>query len=207
MSFRIGLISDVHACPAPVEEAMALFRRRRVDKIICVGDIAGYNDQLEATVDLLVKNDCEAIIGNHDQAYLEEDKNGQNAECRDYLRSLPAVREYFIENKRIYVVHAQPPNSQHGGIKLLDENGRIIDRQRQRWSKALDDFAREILIVGHTHQVFFEPLGNTLVINPGSSVYNHSCAILNLPDLTVDFYTLSGSEILKSWNWSMLARN
>lgn len=207
MPTRIGLISDVHACPAPVEEAMALFEHWQVDKIICAGDIAGYNNRLEATVDLLIKKDCEAIIGNHDQAYLEEHENGQDARCRDYLQALPRVLEYSVEDKSIYVCHAHPPDSQHGGIKLLDEQGKIIDRQKQHWSRTLKDFAHDILIVGHTHQVFAEQLGKALVVNPGSSVYNHSCAILNLPDLAVDFYNLSGREILKSWNWSMLARD
>ena len=207
MPTRIGLISDVHACPAPVEEAMALFENWQVDKIICAGDIAGYNNQLEATVDLLINNDCDAIIGNHDQSYLEEKENEQNSKCWDYLQALPEVLKYCVENKSIYVVHAHPPISQHGGMKLLDENGKIIDQQIQRWRTTLKDFACDILIVGHTHQVFAEQLGNALVVNPGSSVYNHSCAILNLPDLTVDFYNLSGSEILKSWNWGMLVKN
>ncbi len=207
MPTRIGLISDVHACPAPVEEAMVLFAHWQVDKIICAGDIAGYNNQLEATVDLLIKHDCEAIIGNHGQSYLEESESEHNSKCRDYLQALPEVLEYCIEDKSLYVVHAHPPVSQHGGMKLLDENGRIIEQQIQHWRRELKDFAADVLIVGHTHQVFAEKLGNVLVVNPGSTVYNHSCAILNLPDLRVDFYNLSGSEILKSWNWGMLVRN
>jgi putative phosphoesterase len=185
---------------------MALFDHWQVDKIICAGDIAGYNDQLEPTVDLLIGNDCDAIIGNHGQTYLEENEREQNPKCWDYLQALPEVLEYRVENKSIYVVHAQPPVSQHGGLKLLDQNGKIIDQQIQSWSRALQDFAYDILIVGHTHQVFAERLGNAFVVNPGSSAYNHSCAILNLPDLTVDFYNLSGNEILKSWNWGMLVR-
>ena len=101
MTTRIGLISDLHACPAPVEEAMALFDHWQVDKIICAGDIAGYNDQLEPTVDLLIGNDCDAIIGNHDQSYLEENENEQNSKCRDYLQALPDVLEYCVENKNL----------------------------------------------------------------------------------------------------------
>ena len=207
MSTRIGLISDVHASPAPVEEAMILFERERVDKIICPGDIAGYNDQLEETIDFLIKNDCDTIIGNHDQSYLVENENEEDSKCWNYLHALPEVLEYSIEDKSIYVVHAHPPVSQHGGIKLLDVDGEIIDEQKKYWNNELKNFAHDVLIVGHTHQVFAEQLGNTLVINPGSSAYNHSCAILNLPELTVDFYALSGNEILKSWNWGMIVRN
>jgi predicted phosphodiesterase len=41
-----------------------------------------------------------------------------------------------------------------------------------------------VLVVGHTHQVFAETVGGVLVVNPGSSAFNHSCAILSLPDCT-----------------------
>ena len=37
---KIGLISDVHAAPGPVAEAIRIFRRESVDRIICAGDIA-----------------------------------------------------------------------------------------------------------------------------------------------------------------------
>lgn len=186
---------------------MAIFEREQVDKIICGGDIAGYNDELKPTIELLIKHQCDTIIGNHDQIYLDKELNEQNLDCSSYLQALPEVLEYDIEEKSIYVVHAHPPLSQHGGIKLLDENGEIIDEQVQHWSDKLNEFAYDVLIVGHTHQVFAEQIANTLVINPGSSVYNHSCAILNLPEMTVDFYGLSSKSILKSWNWGMLVRD
>ena len=46
-----------------------------------------------------------------------------------------------------------------------------------------------------------------MLINPGSSVFNHSCAILELPSMQVDFFSLEGRDILKSWNFSMLFRS
>jgi predicted phosphodiesterase len=58
-----------------------------------------------------------------------------------------------------------------------------------------------VLIVGHTHQVFTEYLGDILVINPGSSAFNHSCAILHLPEMRVQTFALSGKAIERTWNW------
>ena len=51
MSTRIGLISDPHATAAPVAEALSLFKAAEVDSIFCAGDIAGYGNELEATLD------------------------------------------------------------------------------------------------------------------------------------------------------------
>ena len=47
----------------------------------------------------------------------------------------------------------------------------------------MKDIQGKVLLVGHTHQVFCEQLGNTLVINPGSTRFKRTCAILSLPDL------------------------
>ena len=206
MTTKLGLISDVHAAPAPLREALSIFKREQVDLVICAGDIAGYFDELEATVDLLREHECAVIIGNHDQAWVESHADEAGSSCFQFLDSLPETLQYEFEGKRVYVVHAHPPASQHGGIKLLDVDGRLLDAQRDYWSLALDSMECDILIVGHTHQVFSEQLGNTLLINPGSTQFNHSCMILTLPDMNVTTYTLEGKQLLKSWNWGKFIR-
>ena len=64
----------------------------------------------------------------------------------------------------------------------------------------------DILIVGHTHQVYHERLGDILVINPGSTPYNYSCMILSLPACETELFGLLGKEVRKVWNWGMLVR-
>jgi len=39
-------------------------------------------------------------------------------------------------------------------------------------------------------------------VNPGSSAFNHSCAILHLPQMTMQVFPLSGKAIEKNWIWS-----
>lgn len=197
---KIGLIGDPHASSAPVAEALAIFQREQVDSIWCTGDIAGYGEQLAATIRLLEDNGCQAILGNHEIWYLEKLPATADAKTIDYLNSLPLVMHKTMEGKRLYMVHASPPDSMMDGIRLLDQYGNIIEAERQAWSERLGAFAHDILIVGHTHQVFAETLGKTLVINPGSTQFNHSCAVLCLPDATVQWFALSGQDIRKSWN-------
>jgi len=207
MPTKIGLLSDVHACPAPVQEALSIFDREKVDKIICPGDIAGYFEDLDATINLLVKNDCDAIIGNHDQKWLYNNASETSSKSYQYLRNLPQSLKYNIEGKTIFVVHAHPPDSQHGGIKLLDVNGEIIPDRVKHWTNELENFSYDILIVGHTHQVFAEQINNVFVLNPGSTQFNHTCMILNLPEMTVQTFSLSDKEPLMSWNFSMFIHN
>jgi putative phosphoesterase len=207
VSTRIGLLSDVHAKPAPVAEALSIFKREHVDSIICPGDIAGYFDDVKAVIDLLVQSNCKTIIGNHDQSYIESHQGEKNSTEYRFLDALPETLEYEIEGKRVYVVHAHPPDSQHGGIKLLDVDGELIPEQIEYWQQALKGLDYDVLIVGHTHQVFAEQLGDVLVINPGSTQFNHTCMILALPEMTVQTFALQGMDPVKSWNWGKFVHN
>jgi predicted phosphodiesterase len=229
----IGLISDVHATPEPVAQALRIFRNAGVKQVLCAGDVAGYSQpgfarsgssrsdssqpdygaQLEATISLIDQPFCHTIIGNHDLSdlskYEQADDNTEqqvkhgslSGQSLSFLKQLPACYQMESEGKSLYMVHAQPPDGYHGGIKLLDKNGLLIPQQLTLWSERLQSFDYDVLVVGHTHQVFAEYLGDTLVINPGSSVFNNSCAILRLPEMSVEMIPLSGKEITRTWNW------
>lgn len=200
---KLGLISDPHAYPEPVAEALSIFKQEQVDAIWCTGDITGYGEGLEKTIRLLQESDCQVILGNHEINYLQKSSKVIDTDISSYLGSLPRVIQQNIEGKTVYMVHASPPNSLMDGIRLLDQQGCIIESEKQDWTTRLSDFEHDVLIVGHTHQVFAEILGSTLVINPGSSQFNHSCAVLSFPDLNVQWFALSGQSIKKSWNWGM----
>ena len=197
----IGLLSDVHATPAPVAEALSIFEREGVEQVFCVGDIAGYRDELEPTVALLVESGCQSVIGNHDLQYLDHLEDDVDDPSAAYFRQLPAFIDTSIEGLQVYLVHAHPPDACHGGIKLLDRQGEVQSDRVAQWTQALETFDAHVLVVGHTHQVFAEQVGTTLVVNPGSSAFNHSCAILRLPEMTVQVFPLSGKAIEKTWNW------
>ena len=204
MTTRLGLVSDVHSRPAPLREALELFRREGVDEIVCAGDIAGYFDTLRPTVDLLIDYGCRTIAGNHDQSWLEQAGDDADRVVRDYLAGLPETLEFECDGKRILVVHAEPPARQSGGIRLLDADGGVRPDRRELWDAALAGLGHDVLIVGHTHQVYAEMLGGVFVVNPGSSAFNHSCMILTLPELVVETRALGGRDIVKCWNFGML---
>lgn len=203
MSTKIGLISDVHATAGPVQEALAVFQRQRVDRVFCGGDIAGYGTELDETVDLLIRSGCDTIMGNHDLWYLDNPADGKAELVVAFLEKLPLWLQVTFEGKRIYFVHASPPQSLMEGITLLDENAQILADRKTWWRDELEGSEFDVLVVGHTHQVFVEQLDNVLVINPGSTKFNHTCAILSLPELEIQIYPLSNKNPVRVWNWSM----
>ena len=204
MSAKIGLISDIHATAAPLREALTVCEQERVDLVLCAGDIAGYGTELEQSVELLAESSCITILGNHDIRQVDHQIEGQGKEVATYFSDLPVTWESTIEGKRIFMVHASPPRSMSRGITLLDQYEQIMPEAKERWTRELAGYDFDVLIVGHTHQVFAEKLGDILVINPGSTVFNHTCAILSLPDLNVRTVPLSGKTPRKVWHWGMM---
>ncbi len=203
MSVKIGLISDVHATPDPVKEALSVFQDEHVEFSICAGDIAGYGNELGQTLQLLVDSECQMILGNHDVWFLDSVTTKENKWIADLYNSTPFTLDFLIEGKKIYVVHASPPSSLKNGIKLLDKEGKLLLDQKDQWQTNIEQYGYDVIIVGHTHQVFAEQLGRTLLINPGSTVYNHTCAILTLPEMDVQIFPLSNQEPVLTWNWGM----
>jgi putative phosphoesterase len=203
VSVKIGLIADVHATAAPVREALAVFRREGVASILCPGDFAGYGTELEATVELLRARGCRAVLGNHDLWWLSGPDRMAGGPVETYLRHLPTVIELSVAGKELYMVHASPPESLLDGIRLLDEDGALIPAQKDFWTDYLKPFPFDVLVVGHTHQVFAERLGSVLVVNPGSTRFNHTCAILSLPAMEIRFIPLGGRRPVPAWNWGM----
>jgi len=206
VTVQIGLLSDPHATPGPLREALAIFRREGVDAVLCAGDIAGYGPELEQTVELLLAGGCRSVLGNHDLWWLEGSGAVATAAAADYLRALPTVLEWSVADKRLYMVHGSPPASLEEGIRLLDERAAPIPEQVARWRDALRGFAFDLLVVGHTHQVFAERLGDVLVVNPGSTSFNHTCAVVRLPGMEVRFFPLGGRMPVLTWNWGMERR-
>ncbi len=200
----IGLISDIHATAAPLLEALKIFERESVDLVLCLGDIAGYGTELELSIELLIERDCITLLGNHDVWYLNKNIGRMEKWVESFFHNLPKTWESTVEGKKIYAVHASPPTFTSKGITLLDQFGKIMLNKKEQWRLDLEDLNFDVLIVGHTHQVFAELLGETLLINPGSTKLNNSCATLSLPEGKVQFFSLSGKTTRKIWHWGMM---
>ncbi len=204
MTAKIGLISDIHSASGSLREALTVFEQERVDLILCAGDVTGYGTELEPSVQLIAESGCITILGNHDCWFMEQPIDGLDGWIATYFSDLPVTWESIIEGKRIFMVHASPPCSMSRGITLLDQYEQIMPEAKERWTQELERYGFDVLIVGHTHQVFVEQLGNILVINPGSTVFNHTCAILSLPELEVQMIPLSGKKPRRVWHWGMM---
>lgn len=90
----IGIISDIHEDLVRLKKAFSIFKKRRVDEIICLGDIVGYcvpyytylNSRNSNEVISLIRSSCsDVVIGNHDLYALK--KIPRNKSFFDYPKN------------------------------------------------------------------------------------------------------------------------
>ena len=65
---RLAVISDIHANLEALQAVASAIEAEQVDRIVCLGDVVGYNADPEACLELLRRLDPIWIAGNHDRA-------------------------------------------------------------------------------------------------------------------------------------------
>ena len=153
---RYAIISDIHSNLESLKAFLELIPEYLIEKIICLGDIVGYNTNPDECVKILsmLKN-ISFIRGNHDRAFIE----------KDY--------DYFSENARkaiIWTIKNTKPETKdfikniEPGPKLIDDlfmiaHGSLVDEDLYIFSKKdtkydfklLKEYGVNISFFGHTH--------------------------------------------------------
>jgi len=65
---RVALLSDIHSNLEALLEVEKQIKKYSLDKVICLGDIAGYAARPCECIDLVIANGWQVIAGNHDWA-------------------------------------------------------------------------------------------------------------------------------------------
>lgn len=183
---QIGIISDVHADYAALEEVLDRFaKHHNVDQILCAGDLVGRGPDPDRVVDLVRARRIPVARGNHDEWLY-----GLRQENRQYLRSLPLDWQGELAGKTVYMCHGKPGNNMWGMYR--DHLSATYLRMVLRSLKA------DVLVTGHTHLPLHMKTEWGCLVNPGS-LFTFKCArassrtygVLSLPDLNFRVYDAS----------------
>lgn len=152
---RIGVISDTHGAVENTQRAVRMLESLEVEALLHCGDIG-----TPEVVELLKPWPAYYVLGNcdYDQGALAEaiGANGQTF-CGEF-------GDVELAGVRIALAHGH-------------------DSRRLQSAITSGDYA--LVCTGHTHKKRCEPIGETLVLNPGA-VYRanpHTIAVVELPSL------------------------
>lgn len=119
---RIAIISDIHGNLPALEVVLSDIKSKNINRIICLGDLAGKGPSSIEAVDM-IREHCEAVIkGNWD--YYMTDKGTDSdvllwhqtklgKERIEYLDELPIYSEFYMSGKLIRLCHASPNDLFH----------------------------------------------------------------------------------------------
>jgi predicted phosphodiesterase len=152
---RYAIISDIHGNVEALEAVLADIRSRRVDSIVCLGDIVGYYPDPEACVELVKKNVDYCVAGNHDYAAIEKidiqtftyyafvamewTRKNISENAKKFLSSLPLN----IERDGIYFTHSSPSSAQDWIYVFPDSEEAVFE--------AFNSLVHRLNFIGHTH--------------------------------------------------------
>lgn len=115
---RYGIFGDVHSNIEAFEAVIGAYKKEKIDKYICVGDVVGYGVNPEECIDKIISLGAFVCAGNHDWAavnllsldYFNPDaaaaiawtRKNLNTRHKGFLESLKLV----YKNDDLTVVHA-----------------------------------------------------------------------------------------------------
>ena len=153
-----GILGDIHGNREALVAALAALESHRVDSVLCVGDIVGYNADPDACVEILRDRATVCIAGNHDligtgRLGFERCSNKAMHSLRRTRRTLrPATMEYLQSLPSHHVIEERFVLT-HGGVRDVQQ---YMTRPRhflENVAYLREDFpGRRICFFGHTHE-------------------------------------------------------
>jgi len=166
---KIGLVSDIHGNLPALEAVLA--DMPPVERIICAGDVVGYNPWPAECLERVRDVASVTVQGNHDRtvenpgryaanrmamAGLEHARSELDEEQREWLATRP--KRTTIADGEYRLVHSHPDPDELGTY--------VRPRNFPEMRPYLDE--HEGIVLGHTHIQHEAVIDDRLVVNPGS---------------------------------------
>lgn len=175
---RVALLSDVHGNDVAFAAVLSDIRRRGVDQIACLGDVATLGPNPQRTVELLFELNCLCIMGNHDAFLLEPGlveaytKVPLIIEAIDWCNEQLAVEslDFIATFQSISEISLGPSSSlllYHGSPRSNVEEI-LATTPPEQLEVFLDGRHATVMAGGHTHLQMLRQHRGNLVLNVGS---------------------------------------
>lgn len=152
---RIAVISDIHANLQALEAVLKDISKQKVEKILCLGDIVGYNANPSECLALVRSKASNIIAGNHDYAIVgKTDITEFNDHAREAVRwtteKLDISEKKFLSSlpltmtiDDVFIAHGTPKEPEKWRYMMFVNEIGLNEQFRA--------FSKQICFVGHTH--------------------------------------------------------
>jgi putative phosphoesterase len=181
---RIAIISDIHGNFVALKAALSDIKKRKVSRIVCLGDVAAAGPQPAEVVECLRKMRCSCVMGNADETLAEDvpgrfARAGISEDVRVRQEALDLwTRRELTKSQRHYLSTFKSMLAVHfgSGKSLLCYHGSPSSNKdeitptmpNEELARLLEGHKADIFAGGHTHIQMFRRFSNSLVMNPGS---------------------------------------
>ncbi|MBU2598264.1 MAG: metallophosphatase family protein [Actinobacteria bacterium] len=153
---KYAIISDIHSNLEAFQVVIDRIHQEKVDKIICLGDLVGYNANPNECVELAKDENIQCILGNHDAAVIgKADINFFNIIAKQAIlwtkKKISPKNFIFLESlsencsidSDFFIVHGSPVNR--------DEYIFTLQEARHHFEYLLKN-SINLCFFGHTHR-------------------------------------------------------
>jgi putative phosphoesterase len=180
---RVALISDIHGNLVALRAVLADIKKRSVDKVICLGDVAIGGPQPTDVIELLRRANLPCVMGNTDELVVEglpaeiganipEEGRRKLGELHGWtlakvsdsqVRHLSRFRSTMVvslgANQTLLCYHGSPRSNRDRILPNMTE---------EEIGRHLEGHSAAVFAGGHTHVQMCRRYQGSLVINPGS---------------------------------------
>jgi len=155
---RYGVLADIHGNREALEAALAALDRRDVRRLLCLGDIVGYNADPDECAALLRRRGALAIAGNHDligtgHMGFERCSNNAAYALRRTRRLLGAQTAEWLESLPSRLAVDRDVVLVHGGVRDVQLYMKTDTQIRQNAEFLRADFpGARLCFFGHSHE-------------------------------------------------------
>lgn len=181
---RLAILSDIHGNLVALNTVLSDLPTRRVEQILCLGDVAATGPQPSEVIELLQPMNWPCVMGNTDEMLAknlpDELKGAQNSEedkrrfreldewtrkqlrksHRNYLSTFKPTVMFDPKNGPSFLCYHGSPRSNHEGILATTPDVKLTEY--------LEGFDADIFAGGHTHTQMFRRFRRSIILNPGS---------------------------------------
>ncbi len=175
---RIAIISDIHGNLIALNAVLDDIARERVDRIVCLGDVAAFGPQPAEVVSRLREIGCPVVMGDTDATFLAPEapatdellRRLQEIDAWGAARLSPADRAYISGFTPTITIDIDD------GVSLLCYHGSPRSFKDRIYATTSDDelsqmfagYSAQLFAGGHTHIQMLRRYQDVLALNPGS---------------------------------------